>query len=249
MVRRFTALFAVPICALAIGCGDDLDPLVPDGGGDGDGDNDGGGDGDGDADAPLRDPVINEFVVNITGSDTHEYVEVFGNANVDLSNLTILEIESSQSQDPGRIEVVLPVGSTNDTGHFVTPFQNAIFQNTSQTFLLVEGFTGAMGDDTDADNNGVFDNEPWTAVIDSVAIDDGGGTDVFHSTVVIPPNGSGAIVSGASRIPDGMNTSSPSDWVENDIDGSGLPCTPCMGAQAESGDGNNTPGAPNSVEP
>jgi len=37
--------------------------------------------------------VINEFVANHTGTDTHEYVEVFGLPGVDLSSLTILEIE------------------------------------------------------------------------------------------------------------------------------------------------------------
>ncbi len=38
------------------------------------------------------------------------------------------------------------------------------------TFLLVQGFTGAKNDDLDADDNGVLDSTPWTAVLDGVSI-------------------------------------------------------------------------------
>lgn len=197
-------------------------------------------------DEPVaRTPVINEFVINITGSDTHEYVEIFADPNTDLSAMAIVAIESSVFQDPGRIELALPIGTTDETGHYVTPYQNAMFQNTSMTLALVDGFTGSPGDDTDADDDGMFDDPPWTAVVDAVALDDGGGNDVFHAAMRLPPNP--GIWSGASRFPNGTATGAVSDWVVNDVDGAGLPCGQCAGQIAESGEAQNTPGAGNSI--
>lgn len=252
-MTRFVRVLALG-AVVASGCGDNLDALPLDAGGNGDAGGDGGGGGDAGIDAIERQPLLNEYVIDLTLSDTHEYVEVIGTPNSDLSDLAILQIEASPSQNPGNIDLVFPVGTTNTTGHYVTDFQNAVFQNTSMTLMLVSDFTGAAGDDIDGDDDGVIDNEPWSAILDSVALDDGNGNpqnpDVFHSSVILPPNPStGLIVSGASRIPDGTDTDSPDDWVQNDRDGSGLPCSSCMSAMAESGEANNTPGAPNTVEP
>ena len=48
--------------------------------------------------------VINEYVANHTGSpDTNEYVEIFGAALTDYSNLTIVEIECDVSTTTGTI--------------------------------------------------------------------------------------------------------------------------------------------------
>ena len=41
----------------------------------------------------ITDPVLNEFVADHTGTDTDEFVEVFGDPNTDYSALTIVEIE------------------------------------------------------------------------------------------------------------------------------------------------------------
>jgi uncharacterized repeat protein (TIGR01451 family) len=42
--------------------------------------------------------------------------------------------------------------------------------NDSFTHLLVEGFSGANGDDLDTDNDGTLDVTPWTSVIDAVGL-------------------------------------------------------------------------------
>jgi hypothetical protein len=209
---------------------------------------DAGADADTPPDAAPRTPLINEFVINISGADTHEYVEVIADPGLDVSHLSVLMIESSIHQQPGQIELVVPlVGSTNETGHAVTPYQVAAFQNTSMTLALVADFSGAVGDDVDADDDGAIDNPVWSALLDSVALDDGGGTDIFQSDLIFPPDP--GIVSGASRIPDGVDTGEPGDWVANDIDGSGLPCSGCEIEVPISGEAHNTPGAPNRVEP
>ena len=45
------------------------------------------------------------------------------------------------------------------------------FENSDNvTHLLVEGFTGASGDDLDTDDDGVLDVLPWTQVIDAVSL-------------------------------------------------------------------------------
>lgn len=46
--------------------------------------------------------------------------------------------------------------------------ENLIYENNVHTFLLVEGFTGAVGDDLDGDDDGVLD-AAWTSFIDGIA--------------------------------------------------------------------------------
>ena len=38
-------------------------------------------------------PVINEFVFDLDGSDSYEYVEIFGSPNTDYSSFTVVDIE------------------------------------------------------------------------------------------------------------------------------------------------------------
>jgi len=43
-------------------------------------------------------------------------------------------------------------------------------ENSSSTFLLVSGFTGAVGQDLDTDNDGTLDILPWSEVLDAVSV-------------------------------------------------------------------------------
>jgi hypothetical protein len=72
------------------------------------------------------------------------------------------------------IDAVLPVGSTGAGGYW-TNGEDA--EDGRVTLLLVEGFTGSVGDDLDTDNDGTLDSAPWTRVVDDVAVSDGGGSD------------------------------------------------------------------------
>ncbi len=193
------------------------------------------------------DPVINEFVANHTGTDINEYVEIKGDADTDYSAFTLLVIEGD-STGAGAVDRVYPIGTTNAAGYWLTGFLNNQIENGSLTLLLVEGFSGAAGDDLDTDNDGTLDTSPWTRIVDSVAVSDGGGTDSWYSPVVLAQgyDGQSFTPGGASRIPDGSDTDSTGDWIRNDYDGAGL--VGFVGSPAF-GEAFNTPGTVNVAVP
>ena len=187
---------------------------------------------------PPTDPVLNEFVFDHVGTDTHEFVEVLGDPSTDYSGFAVLQIEGDGAGQ-GTIDSVDVVGTTDGAGFWVTGFSSNRFENGSVTLLLVEGFTGSTGNDVDANDDGLLDTIFWTRVVDSVAVDDGGAGDGHYSPAVLAPGG-------ASRIPDGADTDSAADWLPNDFDGEGLPGftgTPVFG------EAYNTPGATNQAVP
>jgi len=188
------------------------------------------------------DPLINEFVFNHTGSDVAEFVEVFGDPATDYSAFTVLEIEGDFGL--GTIDGAFPVGTTDGAGFWFTGFFSNVIENGTVTLLLVEGFTGSAGDDLDADDDGTLDAAPWTRLVDSVAVTDGGAGDGIYSPAVLTPGFDGVPFTpgGASRIPDGADTDTAADWVRNDFDGEGLPG---FVGDAQPGEAINTPGATN----
>lgn len=189
--------------------------------------------------------VINEFVADHVGSDTHNFIEVKGLPNTSYASLSVLEIEGDSDENPGRIDSVWPVGSTGATGHWVSALpQVTNLEDWSKTFLLVENFTGSVGLDLDPDDSGSFDSTPWGALLDTVAVSDGGPSDLHYSTVVLAPffDGVSFTPGGASRIPDGTDTNTVTDWVRNDFHGEGLPG---FSGTLVFGEAINTPGAPN----
>jgi hypothetical protein len=144
----------------------------------------------------------------------------------------------------GVVDSIVAVGTTNAAGYFFAGFHNNLYENGTVTLLLVEGFTGSVGQDLDTDNDGVFDLTPWARLVDAVAVTDGGSTDRAYAAVVLGPGFDGVSLTpgGASRLPDRVNTGSAADWTRNDFDGAGLPGfigTP------EPGEALNTPGAAN----
>jgi len=188
------------------------------------------------------DPVINEFVVNHTGSDTEAFVEVLGDPATDYSAFTVLEIEGEGS-GIGTIDAALAIGTTDAGGYWI---DDEDMENATLTILLVEGFTGSVGDDIDSNNDGTPDLTPWTRIVDDVATTDGTVSDVTYSSTVLAPffDGNPFGAGGASRIPNGTDTDTTADWVRNDFDGfgfAGFPGSPAIG-EAE-----NTPGAANAV--
>ncbi len=152
------------------------------------------------------------------------------------------EIEGDGS-GAGVIDAVLPVGTTNAGGYWI---DDEDMENGTITILLVENFSGSVGNDLDIDDNGAFDSTPWTRIVDDVATTDGGGSDRTYSATVLAaffdgnPFGAG----GASRIPNGTDTDTTADWVRNDFDGFGFPGFPGSPAVGEA---ENTPDAVNAV--
>ncbi|ACK68865.1 Endonuclease/exonuclease/phosphatase [Gloeothece citriformis PCC 7424] len=190
-------------------------------------------------------PVINEFVFDHTGSDIFEYVEIFGNANTDYSNFSLLQIEGD-SNSPGTIDSVYTLGTTNSNGFWTTGFLSNVFENGTVTLLLVENFTGNIGFDLDTNNDGTLDLTPWGNLVDSVAVSDGGTGDLIYTNVVLTPGFDGVSfkVGGASRIPNGQDTDTVNDWTRNDFDGEGIAGLP---GSPQEGEALNTPGATNEL--
>ena len=192
------------------------------------------------------DLVINEFSASTTSTDV-EYVEVYGAPSTDLSNLAVLEIEGDATSATGTVDEVIPLGTTDAAGFYLASLPANALENGTITLLLVEGFTGAVGDDIDADDDGVIDIAPWTRIVDDVAVADGGAGDLTYSSTVLGPNYDGVssfAPGGASRFPDGTDTDSPTDWVRNDFDLAGIPGS---SGTISAGEAFNTPGAPNEI--
>jgi len=190
----------------------------------------------------AQDPVINEFVADHTGTDTNEYVEIFGAPNTDYSAYTIVEIEGDSSSGQGLIDDgIFPVGTTDASGLWDTGFQNNIIENGSVTLLLVENFTGAVGNDIDTNDDGVIDVTFWTRIVDTIATSDGGATDQVYGTTDLAPgfDGNSFQPGGASRTPNGTDTDTVGDWSRNDFDGAGLPG---FTGTVDPGEVANTPG-------
>ncbi|MBK8903156.1 MAG: ExeM/NucH family extracellular endonuclease [Anaerolineaceae bacterium] len=192
-------------------------------------------------------PIINEFVVNHVGTDTHEFVEVAGDASTDYSAFTLLQIEGDGT-GAGVIDSAIQVGTTNADGYWTTGFLGNVFENGTLTLLLVKDFTGSVSDDLDVGDDGVLDVTPWSSIVDDVAVNDGGSGDLTYATTVLAPGFSGSAFTpgGASRIPDGVDTDSAADWALNDFDGEGLPG---FTGTPDPGEAVNTPDVVNALVP
>ncbi len=187
--------------------------------------------------------VINEFSASTTGTDV-EYVEIYGIPNTDYSAYTVLEIEGDSGLAAGTIDEVIALGTTDASGLYLVNLPANALENGTISLLLVSNFTGAINDDLDTNNDGSLDITPWAAIVDGVAVNDGGSGDLTYATpsLGVAYDGASFAPGGASRIPDGMDTNSAADWVRNDFDLAGIPGftgTPVFGEAI------NTPGAPN----
>ena len=204
---------------------------------------------DGGGGSEATDPVLNEFVADHTGSDTNEYLEIFGDPNTSYTHFTLLEIEGDATSATGRIDGVFSVGATDANGLWWTDFLDGELENGTITLLLVEGFTGANGDDLDTDDDGTLDVTPWTRLVDDVATSDGDSGDRTYSTTVLAPNfdGNSFQPGGASRTPGGTDTDTVSDWTRNNFDGDGLGGS--FSGNTNQGEARNTPGTANPSGP
>lgn len=190
-------------------------------------------------------PLINEFSASTVGADL-EYIEIVFEPNTAISGYHVLQIEGDAGAAAGTIDSATAVAGTTDAnGLLLLSLPANTLENGTLTLVLVQGFTGSVGQDLDTDNDGRFNLTPWSTILDSVAVNDGGAGDLTYSDVVLGPNYdglSGFAPGGASRIPDGRNTRSPSDWARNDFDLAGIPG---FTGTPELGEAINTPGAQN----
>ncbi len=185
---------------------------------------------------PLE-PKINEFSASTTGTDV-EYVEIYGDPNTDYSAYSILEIEGDLSGTA--------TGTIDANGLYLASLRANALENGTITLLLVKDFTGASSIDLDTNEDGIFESTPWDAIVDAVAVNDGGGSNLTYGVpaLTVYYDGLAYAPGGASRIPDGYDTDAATDWVRNDFDLGGIEGYP--GSLVE-GEAYNTPGAPNMI--
>ncbi len=148
---------------------------------------------------------INEIRIDQPGSDVDEYFEIAGPAGTSLDGLTYVVLGDSGSTNiGGEIEaavdltgqtigtsglfLVAKASLTLGTADLVTTFS---FENGDNvTHMLVDGFTGAVSDDVDTDDDGIIDVVLWTSVVDSVGLVETVGTgDLLYSPNLVGPSG------------------------------------------------------------
>ena len=156
--------------------------------------------------AQVSDVKINEIRIDQPSTDNDEYFELVGPAGQDLTGLTYVVIgDGAATAGSGVIEAVVDLAgeSVDSAGFFVAAegtftlgtansTGNLNFENSDNvTHLLVEGFSGADGDDLDTDDDGILDTTPWTNVVDSVAlIETVGSGELVYSSTQVGPDGS-----------------------------------------------------------
>jgi LPXTG-site transpeptidase (sortase) family protein len=189
-------------------------------------------------------PVINEFSASTVGTDV-EYVEIYGTPFEDYSAYTVLSIEGDATSQ-GTVDRIISLGTTDANGLYLVSLTAGALENGTMTLLLVKDFSGSLNADLDTNNDGTFDVTPWTALVDSVGVNDGGAGDIVYGipSLGVAYDGQPYAPGGASRIPDGYDTDAASDWVRNDFDLAGIPGytgTPV------NGEAYNTPGVFNQI--
>ena len=171
-----------------------------------------------------REPVINEIVADHVGNDTHEFIEIFAGSETNYSSFTLLILEGDGGENPGFVDAGFTPGTTSNVGFWQTGPLSDQIENGSLTVLMVDGFSGAIGDDLDTNDDGVLDSSPWTTLYDAVSISHGGANDRFYAPVILDArmDGGSTAPGGVSRYPHGADTDTVADWRRNDFDGAGL---------------------------
>ncbi|MGC8203478.1 ExeM/NucH family extracellular endonuclease [Aliiroseovarius sp. PTFE2010] len=170
--------------------------------------------------------VLNELAVNTSGTDW-EFAELYGEPGHSLDGLTLVVVRGDDSTVGSVYRAFDLTGhEIGANGYFLLAspqaeltfgltadyaIGNDSFVNDTSTFLLVQDFTGAVGDDLDTDDDGNLDITPYGAVLDSVALIDATADDRAYSGAVVGPDGS-YMAAGATRSPDGTG-----DWVMTDF--------------------------------
>lgn len=193
--------------------------------------------------------IINEVLASHDGTDDKEFLELTGTPYGTLEGLSVLVIEG-QTLSRGAIDAIfdLTYQQIGGNGYFslgdsglppdLVVGDTNIFENGSETFLLVKNLPTEIepGVDVDTDNDGVADVYVGT-VLDAVGLVGGSGYpteySIYFDAPEVGPQG-GLFPAGAARIPDGLDTGAAGDWryLSNMLDGS-------------DGDHPITPGQPN----
>lgn len=144
----------------------------------------------------VPDVVINEVRIDDPGADDDEYVELFTPTagSVSLGRLFLVVIGDG-SGGSGVVERAIDLsGQSIDDGYFLvgseimllatpdlTAPANFLENSDNISILLVSDFTGSVGDDLDANDDGTLETKPWGTLLSGVSLveepnlDDGAG--------------------------------------------------------------------------
>ena len=132
-------------------------------------------------------PLINEIRTDQLASDLDEYFELAGDPGESLTGYAYLVIGDDPEAGGGFLEAVIDLSGLSiaadgvlsvgedasiPCGEIDVALPGALdFEDSDNvTHMLVSGFVGAVDTDLDTDDDGVLELEPWTAVIDAVAL-------------------------------------------------------------------------------
>lgn len=121
---------------------------------------------------PVAQPQISEFEPNQAGSDpTTQQIELTGEPGTEFTGW-IVSIESDGGISAGTVDRATQVAGFFDAdGRLVVTIDD--LENLSNTLVLSSDFTGAVGDDLDADNDGSIDDASvFGTVYDAIGIVD-----------------------------------------------------------------------------
>lgn len=130
--------------------------------------------------------TINEVVMNDISTDDYEFVELCGHGET-LNGLTLVVIEGEGTTAKGTIDVAIPL-SGSISGYYVigdaavspNVLQAANWiENGGETVLLVSGFTGSVGQDIDANDDGLADAVIGT-IVDGIGVGMPSSSDVVY---------------------------------------------------------------------
>jgi len=173
---------------------------------------------------PLPTVVLNEIRTDQSGTDNDEYFELFGEAGTPLDGVTYVVIGDG-ADGSGVIEAVIDLtgqvipadghflaveetftAPCADTPDLILPGNGINFENSDNvTHLLVAGFTGALGDDLDPDDDCVLDSTPWFSILDDVSLKESDPPDCFYGSTVLGPDGT-FVPGHVYRCPDGTGS-------------------------------------------
>jgi hypothetical protein len=133
---------------------------------------------------------INEFDPNPAGTDpANSTFELKGTANAAF-DLWILSIENDGYN--GTVDKATNVTGTFDANGLAVVTTTDL-ENPSFTIILTDAFSGTLGDDLDATNNGTLDTSSLGTILDAVGVSDAviddatlyasalGGTDILYN--------------------------------------------------------------------
>jgi len=121
---------------------------------------------------PVRADLINEIQPNPPGTDpSTQVLELLGTPGAAFFGW-LISIESDSGSSLGKVDRAEQISGTFDANGLLTAIIDDL-ENPSFTLALMDAFTGTVGSDIDADNDGVADDlSTFGTVLDAIGVPD-----------------------------------------------------------------------------